>query len=152
MSENEIQSRAVVIPPGELGMPVTVYNNSGSKVIYSAIVEGVPLSDNFVVGDNHVYIKSTGTLIYPYSGDGEFLGLSDVANSTTPVYKIGGTYSYSISLPKFYLVSYEWDKGEYETVQVEYNGEKLGEVTKGSPLTLECGDKPMRTNVTLTKI
>lgn len=141
--ENEIQLTAINPPSGML---ITVFNNSGTKVIYSETLTNVPTSGYFVVADKYVYIKDTGRPIYTYEGSGKFLGLSDAANSETPTYKIGSTYSYSKMLPIFYLVSFE-----YDTAKVEYNGVELGTVTKGSPLTLACADKIMKSNVTITK-
>lgn len=150
MSENEIQLTAINPPSGML---ITVFNNSGTKVIYSATLTDVPTSGYFVVADKYVYIKDTGRPIYTYEGSGKFLGLSDVANSETPTYKIGSTYSYSKMLPIFYLVSFE-----YEKATVEYGGQTLARedgttvVTKGSPLRMVCGGLPMNSDVTITKM
>lgn len=150
MSENEIQLTAIKPPSG---MFITVFNNSGTKVIYSATLTNVSTSGYFVVADNHVYIKDTGRPIYTYEGSGKFLGLSDAANSETPTYKIGSTYSYSKMLPIFYLVSFE-----YEKATVEYGGQILARedgttvVTKWSSLRITCEGLPMNSDVIITKI
>jgi hypothetical protein len=143
MSENEIQSRVIEIPPVIQGYLLTIWNNNGSEILYN-----VSLPTGTIVK-----VTNTGTEgWYTYDSDGEFLGFAILPNRTSPTYTSGDSITIPSSGLTLYLVSYEWDKVEYESVKVEYNGKELGTVTKGSPLTLSCKDKLMRTNVTITKI
>lgn len=150
--ENTNQSRAAVDPGiggGGIGGGKTIklYNNSGKTELVS-----------YPIGANDTIINVTQTglylstgynaTIYTYSGSGKFLGVSTTANKTIPDYPIGSTYSTSLGVGNInlYLVSFE-----YKRVKVEYDGKVLGTVTKGSPLTLKCADKIMKSNVTITK-
>lgn len=151
MSENEIQLTAI---NPDLGTIVTVFDNSGEQIIHRKTLTGLPSSGYIVVTERGIHELNTGTSLYIYNGNGKFMGLSDVPNSTTPTYEIGGTYPYSQqAMFMFYLVSFE-----YEKATVEYGGQILARedgttvVTKGSPLRMTCEGLPMNSDVTITKI
>ena len=140
MSENEIQSRAVVVPPILEAYTLTIWNNDGTKLLRE-ISYGTPVT-----------VKVTNTGMdggYTYDSDGEFLGFATSKNQTSPTYTSGEYIDIPSTGITLYLVSYEWDKGEYKPVKVEYNGKLLGFVSKGSPLTLNCKDKVMYDEVSI---
>ena len=157
--ENGNQSRAIdggISGDGlgdiTLGVTVEVYNNSGTELLAKVELKNSnPQTDSFFLSGNTLSgggSLSSSTLIYMYKGGGEFAGLAHTKNQTEPDITDGESYQMNNKyLHRFYVVAYEWDKGEYESAKVEYNGKILGVVTKGCPLTLNCADKPMKSNV-----
>lgn len=153
MSEdNENQSRAIDggISGDGLGditytVTIRVYDNSGTTLLTEYTSTKLdPSTAQLQLYGGSLMVAGTSTIICSFSENTGFIGLSKFPNKKFPdltngdYYSLDNRYSHA-----FYIV-------EYEKVKVEYNGKALGVVTKGCPLTLNCADKPMKSNVAIS--
>ena len=115
-----------------------VFSNDGSTTLFT--------SANTVNNSTIITVTETGLTIgtetYTYSGTKKFIGVSGLANSTSPGYAIGE--SFDGGEDSVYIVE---EEPATSAVTVEYNGLVIATIPNGKMATVSCNGKKMTTDV-----
>ena len=115
-----------------------VFSNDGSTTLFT--------SANTVNNSTIITVTETGLTIgtetYTYSGTKKFIGVSGLANSTSPDYAIGE--SFDGGEDSVYIVE---EEPATSAVTVEYNGLVIATIPNGKMATVSCNGKKMTTDV-----
>lgn len=84
-------------------LTIVIYSNDGNTVLYQDGDLGVAGTDTFTVNVSVNGVSIGDNVIYTYSGNKTFLGISETMNSISADHPVGSSFIYSMST-SFYIV------------------------------------------------